>query len=123
VRQLRADVNAAKNAANPQNPTVAQTLAAAQQAMAQKNWPVADRLIAQAEQREPNNPSVRATRANWVQQRDAAARQALPILQAANAAVQRGDKATARRLLAQAEQIDPHGAATTIVRQRVAAMP
>jgi len=120
VRQVKADLAAAKTAVPPPAPT-APLIANARAAMARKDWPAADGLIRRAEGLDPNAPAVKAVRADFVAARNAAAAQAQAFINVARAAIARKDWVAADRAVADAERADPQSAAVRQVKADLAA--
>ena len=110
VRRLRDDIAKAK-AAGPAPSATAPLIAAADAAIARKDWPSANREIAKAEAINRADPAVIAARKRLDDARRDAFTKAEPIAKAANDAILRNDRATADRLVAQVRLIDPFGPA------------
>lgn len=109
-------------AQSPGQPSSTATLIAnARAAIERKDWTAADRLIGQAERREPNNPDVRRARSDLTAIRELAGRQAGGQLALARSMIAQKNWHWADIHLKNAASVDPQNAGIAQVRAELAA--
>ena len=114
VRKLKSDIAAGKGA-GPVPGATAPLLAAADAAIAKKDWAAANRELAKAAAIDATSPAVMAARKRLEDARLDARNKAEPVAKAAQAAINRGERANADKLVAQVKEIDPFGPAVRML--------
>jgi len=120
AKKLREEIAKAKSA-GPAPGATAPLIAAANSAMASKNWPVAENNIARAEAINRADPAVAAARSKLNADRAAAEAAAQPFGRACEAAIKANNKAVADSNRDQVKARDPFGRVATILKGMYAA--